>query len=396
MNATPPTRRTLLAASASAAAAALAWTGTTAMAGNAPRPRARRAYIGGFTRGEYGLPGLPGIGMARINATGRLELTGWQRDIVNPSYLTLSPTGRHLYAVSQRPDGATGSLHAYRVDGDHLIPVGHPRSSHGAAPVHLAVHPDGKFLLTANYDSGHITVLPVHPDGSLGEAVQVLRHQGHGPHPQEQRGPHPHMIAFDPAARRVLVPDKGNDQIYAYDFDATTGHLRLAHRTHVGQGTGPRHLVFHPHGRLAYVTNELGHTVTVHAYDEPTGRLAPVAHASVAPPGTNPRNAPSAVHVTHDGSTLITADRGLDTVESFRLENAGRTLTLLASQPVTPKAPGTRWPRDVALDASDRFVYTANQAGQSVSAFHLDPATGRLSPAAPPLQVASPSCVLLA
>lgn len=116
----------------------------------------------------------------------------------------------------------------------------------------------------------------------------------------------------------------------------------------------------------------------------------------MAPPGINPRNAPSAVHLTRDGDTLVTADRGLDTVESFRVENAGRTLTLLASQPVTAKAPGTRWPRDVALDASDRFVYTANQAGQSVSAFRLDPATGRLAPTAPPLQVASPSCVLLA
>ncbi|MFF1683808.1 MULTISPECIES: lactonase family protein [unclassified Streptomyces] len=398
MNATPPrpTRRTLLAASAAGAVAALAWTGATAAAGDAPRPRARRAYIGGFTLGEYGLPGLPGIGIARVGAAGRLELTGWQRDIVNPSYLTLSPDRRHLYAVSQRPEGATGSLHAYRVDGDQLRPLGRPRSSHGAAPVHLAVHPAGRFLLTVNYDSGHLAVLPVRPDGSLGEAVQVLRHHGHGPHPQEQRGPHPHMIAFAPEGRRVLVPDKGNDHIYVYDFDAGTGRLRLATRTHVGQGIGPRHLVFHPGGKLAYVTNELGHSVTVHAYDAATARLTPVSHASVAPPGIDPRNAPSAVHLTHDGGTLVTADRGLDTVESFRVENAGRTLTLLASQPVTAKAPGTRWPRDVALDASDRFVYTANQAGQSVSAFRLDPGTGRLAPAAPPLQVASPSCVLLA
>ncbi|MFG3366552.1 lactonase family protein [Streptomyces sp. NPDC048156] len=398
MNATPPrpTRRTLLAASAAGAVAALAWTGATAAAGDAPRPRARRAYIGGFTLGEYGLPGLPGIGIARVTAAGRLELTGWQRDIVNPSYLTLSPDRRHLYAVSQRPEGATGSLHAYRVDGDQLRPLGRPRSSHGAAPVHLAVHPAGRFLLTVNYDSGHLAVLPVRPDGSLGEAVQVLRHHGHGPHPQEQRAPHPHMIAFDPEGRRVLVPDKGNDHIYVYDFAAGTGHLRLATRTHVGQGIGPRHLVFHPGGKLAYVTNELGHSVTVHAYDAATARLTPVSHASVAPPGIDPRNAPSAVHLTHDGDMLVTADRGLDTVESFRVENAGRTLTLLASQPVTAKAPGTRWPRDVALDASDRFVYTANQAGQSVSAFRLDPGTGRLAPAAPPLQVASPSCVLLA
>ncbi|WP_369689030.1 beta-propeller fold lactonase family protein [Streptomyces sp. Wb2n-11] len=59
------------------------------------------------------------------------------------------------------------------------------------------------------------------------------------------------------------------------------------------------------------------------------------------------------------------------------------------------QGPGTRWPRDIALDLSDRFVYAANQAGQSVSQFRLDPSSGRLRPLGPPLEVASPSCVLL-
>ncbi|WP_338700514.1 lactonase family protein [Streptomyces sp. Q6] len=390
-----PTRRNLLTLAAAATASAAGWTATRTLTAGPPRPAARLAYLGGFTKGEYGLPGLPGIGIARVDTTGALRLARWQRGIENPSYLTLSPDRDRLYAVSQRPGGATGALHAYRVDGEHLRPLGTPRSSHGAAPVHLAVAPDGRFLLSVNYDSGHLAVLPIAPDGSLGEAVQVLRHHGRGPHPEEQRGPHPHMVAFDPAGRRVLVPDKGTDRIHVYDFDARTGRLTEAFRAAPPPGTGPRHLVFHPGGRLAYVTNELGHTVTTWTYDQDTGRLAAVAHASVAPAGLDPRNAPSAVHLTRDGAFLVTADRGLDTVESFRTADRGRRLHLVQSQPVTAKAPGTRWPRDVALDASDRYVYTANQAGQSVSSFRLDPATGRLAPAAAPFPVPSPSCVLL-
>ncbi|MFE2285198.1 lactonase family protein [Streptomyces sp. NPDC059443] len=388
-------RRRVLALAGAAVLSGLGWTGTTAAVGSPPRPDARRAYIGGFTIGEYGLPGLRGIGIASVGADGRLEIEGWQGGIENPSFLALSPDRGRLYAVSQRPGGADGAIHAYRIDGDRLLPLGSPRSSGGAAPVHLAVHPGGRFLLTVNYDSGHVAVLPVASDGTLGEAVQVVRHEGRGPHAVEQLGPHPHMIAFDPAGRRVLVPDKGDDHIHVYDFDADTGTLRPIDKLRLGNGIGPRHLVFHPRGDLAYVSNELGHTVSVLAYDAGTGRLTPVSHASVAPPGIDPRNAPSAVHLTRDGGMLITADRGLDTVESFRVGNSGRTLTLAESQPVSAKAPGTCWPRDVALDASDRFVYTANQAGQSVSAFRLDPSTGRLTPAAPPLPVASPSCVLL-
>ncbi|GAA3651316.1 lactonase family protein [Streptomyces chitinivorans] len=394
MTSTYGRRRVLTLAAAGAAAAG--WAGTSAVFGGPPRPHARHAYIGGFTTGEYGLPGLSGIGIAAVDPGGRLELAGWRTGIENPSFLTLSPDRRVLYAVSQLPGGATGSVHAFRVSGDgDLSPLGRPRSSRGAAPVHLAVHPQGRFLVTANYDSGHVAVLPLGAGGEILDAVEVVRHRGRGPHPVEQRGPHPHMAVFVPGGRRLLVPDKGDDHIHVYDFNTRTGRLRRAGRFPVGARTGPRHLVFHPSGRFAYVTNELGHTVTVLAYDAGTGRLTPVSHASVAPAGFDPRNAPSAVHLTSDGKLLVTADRGLDTVELFRVRDAGRTLTLLESQPVTPKAPGTRWPRDVALDASDRYVYTANQAGQSVSAFRMDPEHGRLHPVAPPLRVASPSCVLL-
>nr|WP_176710020.1 lactonase family protein [Streptomyces sp. Wb2n-11] len=357
--------------------AALGWTGASAAAGSDPRPRARRAYIGGFTIGEYGLPGLPGIGIAAVGADGRLELTGWRRGIENPSFLTLSPDRRVLYAVSQLPGGAAGAIHAYRIDAGRLVPLGRPRSSRGAAPVHLAVHPAGRFLLTANYDSGHLAVLPLGAGGELGEAVHVVRHRGSGPHPVEQRGPHPHMIAFDPAGSRVLVPDKGDDHIHVYDFDARTGRLTLAHRTLVGRRTGPRHLVFHPSGRLAYVTNELGHSVTVLTYEQDTGRLRPVSHASVAPLGLDPRNAPSALHLTRDAGLLVTTDRGLDTVEAFRVGGAGRTLTLLESQPVTAKAPApagratSRWTSRTA--SSTRRTRRASRSASSAS---IRPAVG--------------------
>jgi 6-phosphogluconolactonase (cycloisomerase 2 family) len=64
------------------------------------------------------------------------------------------------------------------------------------------------------------------------------------------------------------------------------------------------------------------------------------------------------------------------------------------AQPVSTKAPGTRWPRDIALDPSGRYLYAANQAGQSVTA-HRVADDGRIAPVGAPVPVASPSCVLL-
>jgi hypothetical protein len=80
-------------------------------------------------------------------------------------------------------------------------------------------------------------VLPVLPDGLLGEAVDVHRDTGclgslHARHAlagsfaiSGHDAPHPHMIHSDPANRFVLQTDLGQDRIYVYRFDKQTGQL---------------------------------------------------------------------------------------------------------------------------------------------------------------------------
>jgi 6-phosphogluconolactonase len=361
------------------------------LAGSPRRPVARRVFIGGFTEGEFGMPDLPGIGLAAVGDDGGLHLEGYHRGVDNPTYLTLSRDRRILYAVSQT---ANGAVHALAVDRrGRLSPLNH-QPTDGKTPVHLAVDPTGRFLLTANYDSGSVVVHPIGPDGRLGPIAHAVRHTGSGPHPVEQRAAHPHMIAFD-GAGNVLVPDKGDDHVYVYGFDAATGRLRSRGRVHIGRGAGPRHLAFHPSGRFVYVVNELGHTVTVCGYDPGGGALRVLRSVSVVPPQVDPRNAPSGVLISPDGRHVFAADRGIDTVAVFEVTGGGGELRVVESQPVTAKAPGTRWPRDIALDRSGEYLYAANQKGRSVVTFRVDRSSGLLRPVGAPLRIASPSCVLL-
>jgi 6-phosphogluconolactonase (cycloisomerase 2 family) len=50
-------------------------------------------------------------------------------------------------------------------------------------------------------------------------------------------------------------------------------------------------------------------------------------------------------------------------------------------------------PRYIGLDPSQRFLYATNERGDSVVGFHVDPATGRLTPAGQVIRNASPVAI---
>ena len=99
------------------------------------------------------------------------------------------------------------------------------QASGGSGPCHLSVDATGKCLLVANYDSGSIAALPIHADGSLGEAATTIQHTGSSVNPQRQAGPHAHFICPSPDNRFALNCDLGLDQVLVYRLDADAAKL---------------------------------------------------------------------------------------------------------------------------------------------------------------------------
>ena len=85
-----------------------------------------------------------------------------------------------------------------------------------------------------------------------------------GPHPNQTQ-PRAHMVTFDPSGRWVVVTDLGLDRLYVYRLDTVTGELvaNVPPYLQFERGRGPRHIAFHPNGRLAYLINELSAIMTV-------------------------------------------------------------------------------------------------------------------------------------
>ena len=340
-------------------------------------------------------PSLPQEGTARgiavyhLNPTsGELTLLSALPGIVSPSYLCLHPSNPWLYAVN---GGNEGMISAFRFDPQsgaltaiNQLPV------HGPAPAHISIDHSGRWILTANYATGHVTVARIQDDGSLGAVTASVQHEGHSVHPQRQTAPHAHYITVDPGNRFVLVADLGLDAIIRYRFDQEAGTLTpIEPPALVAQpGAGPRHLAFHPHGRFAYVINELDSTIVACAYDATGGLLVPIQVESTLPATFTGENSTAAIRVAPSGRFVYGSNRGHDSLAIFAIDGeSGRIdcIDHVATQGHTP--------RDFNIDPLGRFLLVANQRSNTLLSFRIDQARGRLTPTGYVAEVMAPSCV---
>ena len=90
-------------------------------------------------------------------------------------------------------------------------------------------------------------------DGKFGKAVKH-QHSGSGPNLPRQSSAHCHQAIPTPDGKGYCVVDLGLDQIVEYPSGRVfrTSPVRA----------GPRHLLFHPNGRLAFLVYELGNFVS--------------------------------------------------------------------------------------------------------------------------------------
>ncbi|MFE2378388.1 lactonase family protein [Streptomyces sp. NPDC059398] len=340
-----------------------------------------RAFIGSFTSA-----GGPGLVAASVDATGALTALGAVDTVPNPSFLAVAPGGAVLYAVSETGDGAAA---AFDVTGALPRLIGAPVAVGGADPTHL-VHTGGH-VVTANYSSGSVSVLPVRAaDGGLVAPVSVLRHEGRGPHQDRQEGPHAHQVRQDPTGRWVLSVDLGTDSVRVCALDPDSGALTVHGETALRPGSGPRHLAFHPAGTHVYVLNELEPTLTVCRWDAATGTLEPAGTTALLPGGTAGESYGSGVAVAPDGRFVWAANRGQDSISVLALDASGERPAL-----VTTVDCGGRWPRDLTLDPGGRRLYAANEHSGDVTWFDIDPLTG-IPGRSGSVEVAAASCVVFA
>ena len=359
------------------------------------------AYVGTYTSPlknmkatQVDLPPGNGRGIHLFEvdrATGAMTPTGVYEMGTSPSCLAFNADKTRLYSGNETErvgENEGGTVSAFAIDpktGD--LKLLNTVSSGGKGPAHLSVHPGGRVVLVANYFGGSVAVLPIQPDGSLGEATDVKKDAGKiGPTKATNAAPgsfaisghdqtHAHMIEADPSGKFVIHVDLGLDQILVWKFDAEKGMLTPAEAPFVSlpPGDGPRHFAFHPNGRWFYSIQEEGSTVVLFDFDAQTGRLTSRQTISSLPPGYAGSNFCSEITVSADGKFVYAGNRLHDSIALFAVGTDG-TLTF-----VTEEWTHGDYPRSFTFDPTNSYLYCCNQRADHIAVFRVDKSSGKLA-----------------
>ena len=341
------------------------------------------AYVGGYTTEDRNGHGN-GINVWHVDADGErwthLQHIG---GLENPSLFTLNRTATRLYSVH----GGRRLVSAFAIDrASGQLSLLNQVDCEGVNPVDSALDPTERFLVVANYGTGSVAVLPVAPDGRLEPVSQLLPLEGApGPDPKEQASSHPHAVVFDPSGEIVVVPDKGFDRTYFFQF--RDGRLAPTAQGSIASapGAGPRHAAFHPALPVLYVNNELDSTVTV--FDWRAGCATERQIVSTLQESGNARNTTAEIAVSTDGRHVYVSNRGEDSIVHF-LAGADGGLSYVEATKT-----GGACPRFFALAPDGRHLYAANQDGHDINIFRIDSLSGRLTSAGVRIGAGSPSAI---
>ena len=346
-------------------------------------------YIGTYTEGGNS----KGIYTYHFNQeNGTFELLS-SATAANPSFVTLSPDGKRLYAVSEYNDGRQG---AYSFDvSEDKVQLSHPvflptapkeaLPRAGADPCHIVS--DGNYVITANYTGGDISVFSLDAAGRLQTEVQHISFVEalHG------SASHIHCIIPTPEKRYVLVTNLGKNCVYRFRYKARKASkgvkvlkdMKVAYRIS-DTIQGPRHLTFSKDGRLAYLINELGGECVVLSYRK--GKLKEVQRI-MADEGGGRGSAD--IHISPDGRFLYTSHRlKKDGIAIFAIDPEKGTLTKIGYQ-----LTGIH-PRNFAITPNGKYLLVACRDDNKIQVFERNEATGELTETAQAIEVDRPTCIV--
>lgn len=342
--------------------------------------------------GSYATAAEEGIKVYRFDLeTGDAEYISGLKGISNPSYLTPSIDGERIYAVSEE-EGKSSTANAIKFDKEEgVMTLLNSQPTQGGAPCYITLSPSGKFVITANYTGGSITVFPLDKDGRLKPDTRLISFIGSGPDKERQSQPHLHCVEFTPDHKYLLANDLGTDQIHVFPVSETVtegvAHSLLEeskeYDVKVEPGSGPRHICFHPNQKFAYLINEISGKVITFSYDK--GKLKDLQYIAADTVGAQ---GSGDIHISPDGKFLYASNRlKADGLAIFSVDEETGTLTKIGYQPTDIH------PRNFIITPNGLYLLVACRDSNTIQVFKRDKSTGLLTDTGKTIKTSKPVCL---
>lgn len=260
------------------------------------------------------------------------------------------------------------------------VPFGEPGNTPGAA-IHLDREGDeriskvqfnhgysylsldraNRFLLGCSYRGGQVDVFELDEKGIPGKRVAFLD--------EGRKNAHCVLPSVDNAF--VYIPYvKDTNGLFQYRFDQETGALSALEPKNANppEGSGPRHMAYHPTLPMVYFSNEQNLGVSVYQKQE-SGQLEIVQICEAVGPDEPKEGVSSSdIVITPDGKYLFAGIRGhrrdFDRISRYRIKSDGQ-VELLGLTPTDPI------PWGLALSPEGKYLVVTAFKGASLNVYRL-------------------------
>lgn len=306
-------------------------------------------------------------------------------NIINPSFVSLSPDKQFLFSVNENGDKSTVTSFSIDEESGTLIKKDEKKTN-GEDPCFLIS--DDQNVIVANYSGGSINVFKRLDNGKLSEVVQNIQFEGVGFNPKRQEKSHIHQVQFSPDGQYVLATDLGLDKIYVFKYNKSGDNvLEKVNEFDTKKGSGPRHIAFNKSGKLIYLVQELSGDLSVLNFNN--GSIELIQEETLLSRKVRFNFRAADIHLSANEKFLYVTNRDdADDITTFKILDDGKVKRI---QQV--KTAG-RNPRNFAISPNNKLVLIANQDTNRINIFRRDLDSGELSPTNKSIPVCAPVNVI--
>lgn len=294
------------------------------------------------------------------NVTGSLSEKAAVKGIVNPSFVTVDPTNKFVYAVSEVD---AGEIVSYQINEAEQTLTELNRQETKGGPCFVEVTPDNEFALTANFGGGSVIVHPLNTDGTLKEASDYLHYASLAEQLQVASS-NVHAIRHIPNTALYIATDLGLNRLFIYQL-TSDGKLEEINHVDLPEGSGPRHIDFHPNKQVFYIINEHNSTICTYSYDADGKTVELIQVITTVPSDFAGTNYCADIHITPSGKYVYGSNRGHHSITAFKVLADG-TLQEISNHLLKGE-----WPRNFAIVPNEQFVLVANEHSDTIEIYEI-------------------------
>ncbi|MPS71571.1 MAG: lactonase family protein [Chryseobacterium sp.] len=317
--------------------------------------------------------------------TYKYDLKYHTENIINPSFVSLSPDKKFLFSVNENGDKSTVTSFEIDENGTRLIKKDE-RKTQGEDPCFLIS--DEENVIVANYSGGSINVFKRYADGKLSDVFQNIKFEGVGVNPKRQEKSHIHQVQFSPDGQYVLANDLGLDKIYVFKYNKSGDKvLEKVGEFDAKKGSGPRHIAFNKSGKFIYLVQELSGDLSVLSFDD--GKIELIQEETLLSRKVRFNFRAADIHLSDNEKFLYVTNRDdADDITTFKILKDGKVKKI---QQI--KTTGKN-PRNFAISPNNKLVLIANQDTNRINIFSRDLKSGELAPTKKSIPVCAPVNVI--